>query len=185
MIYIELFIGGTLKNNVESRAKKRKRERKEKETERANDTNSDRGFSTDQKITMDHNEILRAKLKHQQGETQGIFLIAQEQALGRQIDSAERRATQRCKDYDSTNPYWKTEDDLLTEQQSINKQLRDQSAAMQADAMTINVDEGGEKANSKNNSSTNSTKVMDMTGTSIESDNDDDDKDSLNDNVSN
>ena len=73
MIYIELFIGGTLKSNVESRAKKRKRERNDKDIERANDTKSDRGFSTDQKITMDHNEILRAKLKHQQGENQGFF----------------------------------------------------------------------------------------------------------------
>ena len=114
-------------------------------------------------------------------------MIAQEQALGRQIDAAERRATQRCKDYDSTNQYWKTVDDLLSEQQSINKQLREQSAAMQADATRINVDEGGEKGISKNNSPTNSTKVMDVTGTSNEMINSDshDNEDSINDSVSN
>ena len=68
----ELFIGGTLKSNVESRAKKRQREKKEKDIDCANDTKLDRGFSTDQKITMNHNAILRANLIHQQGETRGV-----------------------------------------------------------------------------------------------------------------
>ena len=108
-------------------------------------------------------------------------MIAQEQALGRQIDTTERRATQRCKIYDSTNTYWKIVDDLLSEQQSINKQLREQSDAMQADTMRIDVDEGGEKVISKINSLTNTNKGS--TGT-IDSDSDDD-EDFVNDSVSN
>ena len=61
----------------------------------------------------------------------------QEQALGRQIEAAKRRAMQHCKDYDSNNAHWKIVDEILCEQQSINQLLRDQSALMRKHATII------------------------------------------------
>ena len=54
--------GSALKKNVESRAEKRKRGVKQKDLDRENNTEGDRGLTIDQKINMDHNLILQAKL---------------------------------------------------------------------------------------------------------------------------
>ena len=51
----------------------------------------------------------------------------EDSALGRQLESSERRAMARCPEYDATNIYWKRVDLLIDEQDSIRKRWRQYS----------------------------------------------------------
>lgn len=107
-----------------SRSQKRKLDEAEKNCDRANDNSNDRGYSTDQKISIEGLRI--QKLNHVQttNESNLVALIAHESAIARQVDAAERRATVRCKKYDPNNVHWKHVDTLLEEQAELTRNIK-------------------------------------------------------------
>ena len=90
------------KNMALGRAAKRKSDMELNQSERASDSRNNRGFSTDQRISIE-GLYLQKQIQLQQSEASMISLIAHERAISRQIDSAERRVEMRCKKYDATN----------------------------------------------------------------------------------
>lgn len=113
-----------------SQAQKRKEKMKKKTNERANDTQGHRGFSTDQRISIESMNINKKRLMHQQNETRLVGLSIQEAAIRNQIESAESRAVQRCPKYTKSNPYWKRVDELIEEQNQVVKAIKEHSQSL-------------------------------------------------------
>ena len=80
------------KTQAQSRAAKRLK----KMDERANDTTEIRGFTTDQRVSMESISINRKRLEHRQKETLLVALIIKESVIRTQIEAVERRAEHRC-----------------------------------------------------------------------------------------
>ncbi len=108
----------------------RQDKRKQKKFERAHDTESHRGFSTDQRISIESMNINKKRLIHQQNETRLVGLSIQEAAIRSQIESAESRANSRCPKYNKNNVYWKRVDELLEEQDQVIKTIKEHSQAL-------------------------------------------------------
>ena len=92
--------------------------------DRANNNSNDRGYSTDQQISIEGLKI--QKLNHMQttNESNFLVLIVHESSIARQIDATERRATVRCKKYDPDNIHWKHVDTLLEEQAELTRNIK-------------------------------------------------------------
>ena len=105
------------------RAAKRKQEQKEKDVARMNDNTNKRGLTTDQLISMKTLKLQRLSHEQNINESNMIALMGHSATLGRQIDTAERRATIRCEAYDVNNVHWKHCDDLIEQQTIITKQI--------------------------------------------------------------
>jgi hypothetical protein len=118
------------KSKVRSQAQMRQDKRKQKKIERSNDTQSHRGFSTDQRISIESMNINKKRLIHQQNETRLVGLSIQEAAIRSQIESAESRANSRCPKYNKNNVYWKRVDELLEEQDQVIKTIKEHSQAL-------------------------------------------------------
>jgi hypothetical protein len=105
------------KKIVLTQAMRRKQRRAAKKEERSSDIVNVRGYSTDQRISIENMNVNICRLEHQKKEVKMVGLSIQEAAIGRQITSAENRAVLRCPEYDPTNMYWR-QVDLLVQQQS-------------------------------------------------------------------
>ena len=88
------------------RVVKRKLDLESKELDYVSDANANRGFSTDKKISIEGLFVQKQIQKQQQVESSMVALIVHERAISRQIESAERRTEQRCKNYNPTNVQW-------------------------------------------------------------------------------
>jgi len=53
-----------------------------------------------------------------------VALSLEQSAMTKLIEAAERRASQRCKEYDGENFYWKKVDDLLADQDKLMTKIR-------------------------------------------------------------
>ena len=106
-----------------SRAQKKKEVLKKKADERSTSVTANRGFSTDQRISIESLNINRERLTHQKQETRLVGLSIHESAIGRQIASAEARAASRCPEYHPKNPYWKRVDELLARQENVTDSM--------------------------------------------------------------
>lgn len=73
-----------------SRAAKRKLDLEVKDVERATDDSSKRGFSTDQRISIEGLYLQRKMQKQQELDSSMVALIAHDASIGRQIEAAER-----------------------------------------------------------------------------------------------
>jgi hypothetical protein len=51
-------------------------------------------------------------------------LAIEESAIARLVDASEKRAALRCPTFDENNVYWKRSNDLLEEQESIMKRMK-------------------------------------------------------------
>ena len=118
------------KSKVRSQAQMRQDKRRNKKFERSTDTDSQRGFSTDQRISIESMNINKKRLIHQQNETRLVGLSIQEAAIRSQIESAESRANSRCPKYNKNNVYWKRVDELLEEQDEVIKTIKQHSQAL-------------------------------------------------------
>ena len=123
-----------------SRAAKRKLDMEVKDVERATDDSSKRGFSTDQRISIEGFYLQRKMQKQQELDSSMVALIAHDASIGRQIEAAERRAIQRCPDFTATNVHWKVVEDLVSKQAEITKRMDGMS--------NIGVTEGEKDRNS-------------------------------------
>ena len=81
--------------------------------DRRNDHDNTRGLTIDQRISIASFKLQKRSQLQMENEQRLVALIAHESALSRQLDAAERRASVRCKEYDSQNRYWKMVDDLM------------------------------------------------------------------------
>ena len=98
--------------------------------ERMHDNKNNRGFSTDQRISIESMNINKKRLVHQQNETRLYGLSIQASAIQSQIESAETRANQRCLKYHKSNVYWKRVDALLEEQNEVIETIKEHSRAL-------------------------------------------------------
>ena len=110
-----------MKTQAAARAEKRQK----KSDERMNDTGNSRGFSTEQRISIESLNINKRRLEHQQNETRLVGLSIQQSAIESQIEGAERRANLRCPEYDENNIHWKRVDDLLEQQSEVIKLIKE------------------------------------------------------------
>ena len=101
---------------VKTQQMKRKERREQKNLERSSDELNFRGHTTDQRISIESMNVNVRRLEHQKKETKMVGLSIQEAAIGRQITSAEIRASTRCPDYDANNIYWQRVDTLIQQQ---------------------------------------------------------------------
>jgi hypothetical protein len=99
-----------------TQAMKRKARRALKKEERSNDVVSVRGYSTDQRISIENMNVNIRRLEHQKKEVKMVGLSIQEAAIGRQITAAENRAALRCPQYNKDNMYWRQVDILIQQQ---------------------------------------------------------------------
>ena len=115
------------KKIVKSRAEKRKAEKVEKDSKRVNDSITDRGFSTDQKMQLEIIDLTRQQTNDRSRESVFMGLCVQEAALTKQIDRAERMA-ERLAPNDVDNPqnkWWNKVNSLIEKQERIIIQMAD------------------------------------------------------------
>jgi hypothetical protein len=105
---------------VKTQAQKRKERRQKKTLERNKDTTGVRGFSTDQRITIESINVNKQTLKHLQNESQMVALGLQETAIRAQLTHAQTMAERQCPKYNRSNMFWKRADALqLRHKESI------------------------------------------------------------------
>ena len=102
-----------------SRAELRKKESKEKAIDSVNDATATRGFTTDQRIEIENLGVQRESMIDRKNEVAMVALTLEESAMSKLIEAAERRAAQRCPEYNPENPFWKKVDSLLVEQEKL------------------------------------------------------------------
>jgi len=106
-----------------------------------------------------------------------IGLVAIENSLCKQVESAERRATVRCKEYDSNNIHWKRVDDLIEEHNEAIKNLKEfvneKNNRKEADDDECKSIEQLMDGKSNNTPSTVNKTTITIAGKSNEKDNDD------------
>ena len=113
------------KKVVKSRTEKRKAEKLEKDLKRVNDSSSDRGFNTDQKIQLEIIDLTCQQTNDRSRESIIMGLCVQEAALTKQIDRAERMAERLApNDIDNiNNKWWSKVNFLINEQEKIIIQM--------------------------------------------------------------
>ena len=82
-----------------------------------------RGLSTDQQISIEGLILQRKMQRQQEMDSTMVALIAQESAIGGQMEAAERRANLRCSKYTATNVHWQMVDNLVSKQVQINNRM--------------------------------------------------------------
>jgi hypothetical protein len=118
-IFIHISIDDAPKKVKLTQSQKRRNRKAEKDNERSSDMTNVRGYSTDQRISIEHMNVSIRRLEHQQKESKLVGLSIQVSAIGTQIASAEARAIQRCPQYDPTNIYWKRVDQLIEQETEV------------------------------------------------------------------
>ena len=101
---------------AKTQAEKRKDRRALKEGDRSSDVVSVRGYSTDQRISIENMSVNIRRLEHQKKETKLVGLSIQVSAIEAQIKSAENRALIRCPEYKESNVYWQRVDALMQQE---------------------------------------------------------------------
>ena len=84
---------------------------------------NERGFTTDQRISMESLFMQKKAQKQLEREATMVGLIAHENAISRQVEAAERRAAIRCKVYKKGNVHWDVVDKLLKVQESAIEKI--------------------------------------------------------------
>ena len=107
-----------------TRAQQRKAEAKEKEIDAKGDTSSKRGFTTDQRIDIESLGLRKESMIDRKHEVAMVALSMEESAMTKMIEAAERRAMQRCPEYDKCNQYWAKVDMMLKEQDQLMIKIR-------------------------------------------------------------
>ena len=110
---------------MQTQAESRAAKRKQKDLDRQSDENNDRGFSTDQQISIIGIKINKQRLIHQHNEQKLVAMSVEASMLHQELDSAERRAERCCPEYNKNDANWKIADNLLDQQNKVNARIRD------------------------------------------------------------
>ena len=107
-----------------SRTKMRESEKAAKKLNAAHDQSTDRGFSTDQRINIEHLNVQQQMMEDRRKETSMVALSIESSEVRHQLEAAEKRALQRCPEYDPNNNYWETVNKLIEDQEEVVKRIR-------------------------------------------------------------
>ena len=114
-----------LKKGVGSRSQQRSAIKAEKLANSKVDTTAERGFSTEQRLEIETNEIRREEMNDRKKESILVGISIEEAAISRLIEAAERRAEMRCKEYNQSNKFWQKVDELMVKQEDIMKRMEE------------------------------------------------------------
>jgi hypothetical protein len=117
---------------VKTQAEKRKERREQKALERKNDKSAVRGFSTDQRITIESINVNKRTLQHLRTESQMVALGLQETAIRGQLNHAQSMAERQCPKYNKNNMFWKRADQLQELHQETIDAIMKHTAALEA-----------------------------------------------------
>ena len=94
-----------------------------KSSERDESFSTVRGFSTDQRISIESMNIQKESVRDRKRESKMAALSIQQSSINNLLNQAEIRATNRCPSYDKNNSHWKRVDSLIEEQDRVMKKL--------------------------------------------------------------
>jgi len=100
-------------------ASKKVNERKQKDNERVHDTSAERGFSTDQRISIEQLSVQKQSCIDRKNEALMFNLAIEESALARQVEVSETRAQLRCPEYDENNLFWKKANAIIQKHELV------------------------------------------------------------------
>lgn len=131
------------RSSVKTQAEKRKQRREQKALERKNDKSAVRGFSTDQRITIESINVNKRTLQHLRTESQMVALGLQETAIRGQLTHAQSMAERQCPKYNKSNMFWKRADQLQERHQETIDAIMKHTAALEAnpkeEEMTVDL----------------------------------------------
>ena len=96
----------------------------EKASDSQNNTQSARGFTTDQRIDIETLGLQKESMLDRKHEVAMVALSLEEGSMSNLVEAVERRAAQRCPKYNKSNVYWKKVDQLLLEQEELMEKIR-------------------------------------------------------------
>ena len=111
------------KSTVKSRREKRKADLDLKSSEREENTSAVRGFSTDQRISIESMNIQKESVRDRKRESKIVAISIQQSSISSLLNEAEIRAAKRCPIYDKDNTHWKRVDNLIEEQDRVMAKL--------------------------------------------------------------
>eukprot|EP00548_Thalassiothrix_antarctica_P015743 CAMPEP_0194166986 /NCGR_PEP_ID=MMETSP0154-20130528/2433_1 /TAXON_ID=1049557 /ORGANISM="Thalassiothrix antarctica, Strain L6-D1" /LENGTH=427 /DNA_ID=CAMNT_0038877803 /DNA_START=367 /DNA_END=1647 /DNA_ORIENTATION=- len=100
-------------------ATRKVKERKKKDSERAHDSSTERGFSTDQRINIEQLRVQKMSCIDRKNEAVMFNLAIEESALARQVEVSETRAQLRCPEYDDNNLFWKKANAIIKKHEQV------------------------------------------------------------------
>ena len=116
---------------MKTQKEKRKERREKKALERKNDSSAVRGFSTDQRITIESINVNKRTLQHLRTESQMVALGLQETAIRGQLTHAQSMAERQCPKYNKSNMFWKRADQLQQRHQETIDAIMQHTNALQ------------------------------------------------------
>ena len=116
---------------MKTQKEKRKERREKKALERKNDSSAVRGFSTDQRITIESINVNKRTLQHLRTESQMVALGLQETAIRGQLTHAQSMAERQCPKYNKSNMFWKRADQLQQRHQETIDAIMQHTNAVQ------------------------------------------------------
>ena len=122
-----------------TRSQLRNKDAKDKALVSKHDTESQRGFSTDQRIDIEALDVQKEAMRDRKHEAALVGMSVEGSVLSKQIEAAERRAASRCSDYDPENVHWKKVDSLLQDQDKLLIKIRTFNDNMLIDKSEGNV----------------------------------------------
>ena len=115
--------GDPYKRSVDSRREKRKAIAQLKSSEREENSSAVRGFSTDQRISIESMNIQKESVRDRKRESRMVALSIQQTSISNLLNQAEIRAGNRYPSYDKDNVHWKRVDNLIVEQDKVMEKL--------------------------------------------------------------
>ena len=137
------------KSNPKDRAQKRREKLVEKDDDRKFDNKNDRGYTTDQlislkniEITMKRTSVEEKRVSTEQKEIVIVGLSTEDSMLSQQILLAERIAERRCPEYDASNRFWIKFNKLVEDQEKLIMKIREVNEEFEKE-----IKQGNEKKN--------------------------------------
>ena len=131
-----------------SRNNMRKEDAANKKKDAETDTSNDCGFSTEQRINIENLNIRKKEREDRNRESTLVGLSIEAGVVSRLVQAAERRAEQRCPDYNATNQYWvkvdillERESEVLSKIHTANESKNDTPATSDISQPIIEIDE--------------------------------------------
>ena len=118
-----LIIDDAHKSTAKIRREKRKASVRTKDSKQEEYSSAVRGFSTDQRISIEVMNIQKELVQDRRRESMMIVLSIQLSSITSLLNQADIRASNRCPTYDKDNAHWKRVDNLIEEQDRVMNKL--------------------------------------------------------------
>ena len=94
-----------------------------KSSERDESFSTVRGFSTDQRISIESMNIKKKSVRDRKRESNTVALSIQQSSINNILNQTEIQATNRCPSYNKNNAHWKRADNLIEEQDRVMEKM--------------------------------------------------------------